>query len=30
MARFESREAEWRAYLEGTHPMIWFGVGSSD
>ena len=25
MARFESREAEWRAYLDGTHPSIWFG-----
>ena len=25
MARFQSREAEWRAYLDGTHPSIWFG-----
>lgn len=25
MAKFESREAEWRAYLDGTHPSIWFG-----
>jgi len=25
MAKYESREAEWRAYLDGTHPSIRFG-----
>jgi adenylate cyclase len=25
MPRYDSREDEWRAYLDGTHPSIWFG-----